>query len=434
MKISIIIRTFNEERWISQCLMAISKQSIKNFEVIILDNYSNDTTVKKAKAFNFCKVYKIKNYLPGKALNYAISKSSGQIIVCLSAHCIPTNSKWLKNLIEPLNKKNIFAVYGKQQPLKFTNDVDKRDLINTFGNDIKIQKKDFFFHNANSCFKKKTWKKNNFDNKTYHIEDRIWAKKILNENNFIYYCPEASVFHYHGINQNNLKYRKNKISDIINDLYNIEGVDYSSYENLDDLNIVNIITFRGEDKSFNKDSLFDLAISQISKSKYIGNTYVFVDNLKTYNKITNKNYKCKVLMRPKYLSSKKIPIQKVYKYCLEKIQKKENINFCVFTQINFPYRGYKIVDEMINYFIKNGSTSLIAVKKENKSIWVKKQDRLESISPFVPRKYKNIEFYISLFGLCFICYPHDIINESLGFHDLSPYEINDHKLFYEINE
>ena len=48
-KVSIIVRTRNEERWISQCLSAIEKQSYKNHEVILVDNDSSDNTVEIAK-------------------------------------------------------------------------------------------------------------------------------------------------------------------------------------------------------------------------------------------------------------------------------------------------------------------------------------------------------------------------------------------------
>ena len=47
--VSIIIRTKNEEKWISLCLNALSKQSYKNFEIIIVDNYSKDKTIQKIK-------------------------------------------------------------------------------------------------------------------------------------------------------------------------------------------------------------------------------------------------------------------------------------------------------------------------------------------------------------------------------------------------
>ena len=48
-KVSIIIRTKNEERWISKCLKAIRKQKFQDYEIILVDNNSNDKTVEKAK-------------------------------------------------------------------------------------------------------------------------------------------------------------------------------------------------------------------------------------------------------------------------------------------------------------------------------------------------------------------------------------------------
>ena len=50
-KCSIIVRTKDEERWISQCLRAVFSQTYSNFEVILVDNDSTDQTI--AKALNF---------------------------------------------------------------------------------------------------------------------------------------------------------------------------------------------------------------------------------------------------------------------------------------------------------------------------------------------------------------------------------------------
>ena len=80
--VSIIIRTKNEENWISVCLDKIFKQNYKNFEVIIVDNNSTDNTVKRALEYNV-KIVKIKKFLPGKAINLGIKKSKGDIIVCV---------------------------------------------------------------------------------------------------------------------------------------------------------------------------------------------------------------------------------------------------------------------------------------------------------------------------------------------------------------
>ena len=101
---SIIIRTKNEERWISSCLKAIEKQLYDNYEIIIVDNESSDSTLKRSKGFIIEKIISISDYLPGKALNEGIKKASGKYIVCLSAHCIPVNDNWLGNLVQALEQ------------------------------------------------------------------------------------------------------------------------------------------------------------------------------------------------------------------------------------------------------------------------------------------------------------------------------------------
>ena len=49
--ISIIIRTKNEERWIESCLEKIKDQKKVNFEIIIVDNFSTDKTIKIVRKF-----------------------------------------------------------------------------------------------------------------------------------------------------------------------------------------------------------------------------------------------------------------------------------------------------------------------------------------------------------------------------------------------
>ena len=179
-KCSIIIRTKNEERWINSCLNSIFNQKYNNFEIIIVDNNSSDKTIEKVKKYKIKKIININKYLPGKSLNLGIKKSQGEFIVCISAHCIPTNIYWLSNLVKSINSNEKFAgVYGRQQPMNFSSLSDKRDLLITFGLDKKIQVKDSFFHNANSIIRKSAWDKINFDESVTNIEDRLWAGKIL---------------------------------------------------------------------------------------------------------------------------------------------------------------------------------------------------------------------------------------------------------------
>ena len=106
-EISIIIRTKNEERWISHCLRMVFDQDYDSFEVILVDNDSSDHTVEVAKRFPLTAIIQIAKFKPGKALNDGIRASNGRYIACLSSHCIPKNRQWLNNLVSNFDNNDI---------------------------------------------------------------------------------------------------------------------------------------------------------------------------------------------------------------------------------------------------------------------------------------------------------------------------------------
>ena len=369
-KISIIIRTKNEERWIEQCLKKIFDQNYDNFEVILVDNNSKDKTLEKANKFPIT-VVKINKFLPGKAINLGIRKSRGKIIVCISAHCIPINNNWLKKIVYALKDPKVAGVYGRQKPLSYSSDFDKRDLINLFGPEKKIQKKDTFFHNANSAFKKKLWNKIPFDEKTKHIEDRIWGNEVINKGYKIIYEPDAPVYHWHGINQDMDPGRCKKIVNILETL----NQDFKSniLENDINPNCVAIIPLRGETLHIdNKISLLDVTVSQLKKSKLIKNIYLATDNKKSKKIALEANIKVPFL-RPKNLSDTFIDIKSVLTFFLDRLEKKKPVDIVVVATENFPLRNYNIFDKMINKLIKNNLDTVIACKEEKGSIFIKKK-------------------------------------------------------------
>ena len=322
-KISIIIRTKNEERWILKCLDQIKKQTLKDYEIILVDNNSSDKTVEKATLAGVKKVFIIKEFLPGKALNLGIENSLGQYIVCLSAHCIPTNENWLKNLYKNFElEKNVAGVYGRQEPMEFSKDSDKRDLFLIFGLDKKIQLKDSFFHNANSMIKKSVWKKIKFDNKISNIEDRLWGEKIIQFGYKIVYEPSASVFHHHGIHQDGNQVRLKNVVNIIQS----HSKNFSQ-GNLDPkkLNIVAIIPSKGPLKKNGKDVLIKHTINKAKKSKYIKKIIVSTDNNETKKFAIKNGAECPFI-RPKKLSLGDINLRTVQKFSLDKLEKKKNFS------------------------------------------------------------------------------------------------------------
>ena len=429
--VSIIIRTKNEEKWIESCLRSVFNQNYKNFEVILVDNESTDDTVKIAKKYKI-KILKISKFRPGLAINEGIRKSKGKFIVCLSGHCIPVNQSWLKNLVYDLNKKSIAGVYGRQEPLSFSSDLDKRDLINTFGLDKKVQINDTFFHNANSAFRKNLWKKFPFDEQVINIEDRVWGQKVI-ENGFkIVYEPKASVYHYHGIHHNQNPERAKNVVRILDGLKSTSTKKNLKFKKK--LNIAAIVPLRGKTKFFGNTSLLEKTIMSAKKSNLVNDVYVVSDDEETI-KLSKKIGAKAPFKRPKNLSEEYILINDILKYSIERLENIKKYDLIVCLEETYPFRKKELIDAMINKLIKEDLDSAFAGKLEQKSIWIKNSRETKIVTEgFMPRDLKEEKAIISLFGLCFVSYPEIIKTGDLFSGKTGIYQINDSISHLEIRD
>ena len=85
LKVSIIVPTYNSEKYIKNLCNSIKNQTFQNFEVIIVDNSSSDNTVQKLRQINIgdkrFKYFNITNNgVIAKSRNLGIKKSSGQYL------------------------------------------------------------------------------------------------------------------------------------------------------------------------------------------------------------------------------------------------------------------------------------------------------------------------------------------------------------------
>jgi len=440
-KCSIIIRTKNEERWIGLCLDSIFKQTYKNFEIIIVDNFSTDQTLKKIKKYKIKKIINIKKYYPGKSLNLGINNSNGEFITFISAHCIPVNNKWLANLVKTISESNNYAgVYGRQQPMKFSPYIDQRDLLITFGLDKKIQIKDSFFHNANSIIRRIVWQKIKFDEKTSNIEDRIWAKKIIKLKMNIVYQPSAGVFHYHGIHQNS---NTDRLKNVVN-VIEANNLQIKGKININSLKILAIIPIRGKSLTINNTPLIKFSINFLKKSKYLSRIIVSTDNKYTMNLVKKMGVEAPFI-RPKKLSKHNVNLDQIQKFSLAKIEQKNYFpDLIVHLEETFPFRSPKLIDHMIETLIDRGYDSIIASKYEPGWVWKEKDKYFYRIdSGDKPRELKE-KFLVGLHGLGCVTYPEflrkgNILGEKIGLYETNNFlsnieirTINDYKKIFKV--
>ncbi|MDP2684900.1 MAG: glycosyltransferase family 2 protein [bacterium] len=130
--ISIVIANYNGENYLRTCLTSLLKSSIKNYEVIIIDNNSTDTSIKIVNEFQK-KDKRIKllrnevNLGVPASRNIAISKCRGEIVILLD-NDTEVKKDSLEQLIKPLLENEEI---GAAQALLI--DFENRNLIQMAG-------------------------------------------------------------------------------------------------------------------------------------------------------------------------------------------------------------------------------------------------------------------------------------------------------------
>jgi len=428
--ISVIIRTRNEERWIRTCIEAVLEQNIsQSIEIILVDNTSTDRTVVRARQiFPDIKVINVREFRPGLAINEGAMIAQGEYLVCLSAHCVPVNDSWLGKLFCNMKHSDVAGVYGKQVATPFTSSVDKRDLLLTFGPERREQRKDPFFHNANSMFRRSIWENIPFDNKITNIEDQAWGKAVIDEGYRLIYEPEAAVYHYHGIHQDNRPDRAEKVVQIMESL----GVDDASSQdnpfNPENLNIAAIVPVRRLASHVESD-LNDLLVKETLRCakacRYINRIIISTDNEKVVAKSREWGAEAPFI-RPPELSAPHVRIDEVLRYTLEQLESDGFYpDIVIPLEVTYPFRTPEMIDGIVEQLVKDGLDTVIAGILECRPCWMKNGSDLVPLTELSQHREKRKNIHVGLISLGCATYPQCIhLGNRLG-RRVGIYEVND---------
>ncbi len=200
MLISIVIRTYNEQKHLTELLEVINQQQYQyiQHEVIIVDSGSSDQTLAIAEKYA-CRITHInkEEFTFGRSLNLGCEFAQGEILVFISGHCIPSSSSWLENLVQPLIDQQAVYSYGCQQGNSDTKFSEHQVFSKYFPSESKIPQNDFFCNNANSALLKEQWAQTPYCEMLTGLEDMHLAKKLVEQGHKIAYVADAVVFHIH---------------------------------------------------------------------------------------------------------------------------------------------------------------------------------------------------------------------------------------------
>jgi glycosyltransferase involved in cell wall biosynthesis len=206
MKVSVVVPGYNAEKTLSSLLDSLSNQSLKDFEIIFVDDCSQDSTAQIAKSYQCNLIQLAENHGPAYCRNIGAKKARGEILVFTDSDCT-VEDDWLERILGHFLKNDTEAIMGKLVLLP----------SNFLGNSIsalgfpaggsigfdkiwKVDQKGFTdsLSSCNCAIKKGIFREIGGFDETFPYaggEDSLLAYNIRRLNYTIKYCPDVLVYH-----------------------------------------------------------------------------------------------------------------------------------------------------------------------------------------------------------------------------------------------
>jgi glycosyltransferase involved in cell wall biosynthesis len=110
-KISVIVPAYNEARYLGRCLDSLKNQSVSSFEIIVVDNNSDDDTVPIARAYTPI-VLTCHDQGISSARNFGAARAAGDVLCFIDADGI-VSRRWVEKVLDAFTgTKEIDALSG----------------------------------------------------------------------------------------------------------------------------------------------------------------------------------------------------------------------------------------------------------------------------------------------------------------------------------
>ena len=116
--ISVIIPTYNEKENLEDCIESLGFQTLNDFEIIIVDDGSTDTTLQMLRGANKTlpnfHFYEQKHNGAGAARNLGAKHAKGNILIFVDVD-MTFDKNFLKKLVEPIEKGLTKGTFSKEE-------------------------------------------------------------------------------------------------------------------------------------------------------------------------------------------------------------------------------------------------------------------------------------------------------------------------------
>lgn len=208
MNISVIIPTYNAEKYLKELLDRLKVQTVL-FELIIIDSSSTDHTLSIAREYtdNIIIIPQIE-FDHGGTRTKAAKAASGDFIVFLTQDALPYDNQSIEEILKTFEDTKVGAAYGKQLAYEDTSLFGKHlrqfnytdtSYVRTISDKKQYGIKTAFLSDSFAAYRRSALEKANwFKDGLIVGEDNYAGAKILLQDFAIAYCTEAKVYHSHS--------------------------------------------------------------------------------------------------------------------------------------------------------------------------------------------------------------------------------------------
>jgi len=208
--LSIIIPTLNASLYLTNIFEKLKEQTVKDYELIIVDSSSTDETVQIARSFGAkTLIIQREQFDHGGTRTLAGRDACGDILVFLTQDALPVNEFSIENLIRPIiEDSQIGATCGRQLPypgsspfgshlraFNYPENSNSRTLMDKDKYGIKTA----FLSNSFAAYRRLVLEEIGwFEKRLIMGEDTCAGAKILLAGYRVAYAADAEVFHSHN--------------------------------------------------------------------------------------------------------------------------------------------------------------------------------------------------------------------------------------------
>jgi O-antigen biosynthesis protein len=114
-RVSVVVCSYNAERTMEPCLASLEKLNYPDYEVIVVNDGSTDSTLSIAERFNYCRIISQQNKGLSVARNVGAEAATGEIVAYTDSDCV-ADPDWLTYLVAKMESANLVACGGPNFP------------------------------------------------------------------------------------------------------------------------------------------------------------------------------------------------------------------------------------------------------------------------------------------------------------------------------